>query len=90
MRLSTMFALPALLAAFPAQAQDADRDLDGHYYCSGADGLGLREVGDGTIRANLALSYTGDVDNAVYPPAARGCSRRRPSSRPMSSSITLS
>lgn len=59
-----------LLAALPAQAQDANRDLDGHYYCSGEDGAGLREVGDGTIRANLGFTYLGDVDQAVYPAGA--------------------
>lgn len=62
--------LLSLLAAFAAQAQEADRDLDGHYRCSGPDGLALREIGDGTMRAGVDLSYVGDVDKAVYPAGA--------------------
>ena len=56
----------AALAATPAAAQEADRDLDGHRYCSN-DGVGLREAGDGTIDASMSLSFLGDVDRAVYP-----------------------
>jgi hypothetical protein len=56
----------AALAATPAAAQEAPRTLDGHRFCSG-DGMGVSEVGDGTFRAGMSLSFVGDVANAVYP-----------------------
>jgi hypothetical protein len=67
--LRTAFAVIAMLAALPAQAQQskpADKDLEGHLYCNSA-GAGLRETGDGGYKVGLNLSYHGDIAGAVYP-----------------------
>jgi hypothetical protein len=59
---AALIALPAL----PAQAQKADRDFDGHLYCN-ADGVDLRETGDGGYKVDIGVSNLGDADHAVYP-----------------------
>ena len=55
-----------LAAAFPARAQEAVKDLDGHRFCN-ADGVDLRETGDGGYKVDIVTSGVGDAAAAVYP-----------------------
>lgn len=76
------FILP-LLAAMPAAAQTAAvRDVNDRLFCN-ADGVDLRETGDGSsFTASLSLEFLGDVTGAIYPTGATPLFARHDSLRP--------
>ena len=55
-----------LAAAVPAHAQEAVKDYAGHRFCN-ANGVDLRETGDGGYKVSFASSGIGDTDAAIYP-----------------------